>query len=697
MIETWSMTFAPSPEDENRYKIRVKGSNQDLAEIMGKIGNEICGRPFVPASKEYTSAFFVYGVDKGTKDRIVGILNNYKSGKKEKTEEAEEEASGLDENWTPNLNGDYTFDNFVVGPSNRFTHAAAQAVAKNPGRIYNPLFIYGGVGLGKTHLLHAVGQYIFDKNPRARILYVTTEKFMNEVIEAIGKGSVQSFRDFYRKLDLLLIDDIQFLGEAESTQDEFFNTFNVLHDLHKQIIISSDKPPRQLNNLEDRLKSRFEWGLIADLKSPNLEMRIAILKKKLPRFNMTIDDNILLYIASRLKANIRELEGFLKRVDAYVDLTKQTISMEMVRGLLNDLLPPEERGEVTEVISESAQVPDMESPAEQPPAEEPQETEEQYAAPAEKEKEPDIFPDITVETPPDTGEKKPPAQEEISQKPASSLSGMAEREIELPPPKPQKYSKKHRDDLPPLEKKCRHCGGALVYIKAFDNWYCYTCNIYDSLKIAEEEKTAAQEPVSAPQEMQDETALPKPDTDKPLPEEKTAEVSHAQEQTTHPETETQTEEHQGRTLPLSSPAPGEEVDKNGLRIVPVVYFYPAENRKEFEEMKSQINNVLTKHKLKFTIQARAEQDYAPIPSLKYSDFIETCRQNKVSIAVILGPPFKSTIPLGDFNASITQIFKKQNCYLQLIPFQDVSKHYKYLNLLLDIALIGHENVIVQGG
>lgn len=267
------------------------------------------------------------------------------------------------------LNPAYIFEEFVIGPSNRFTAAAAQAVADNPGKIYNPFFIYGGVGLGKTHLMHAVGNYTRKKSPSLNVLYVTTEKFMNEVIDSVRKASLQNMREHYRKIDLLLIDDIQFLVESESTQEEFFHTFNILHQNGKQIIITSDRAPKYLTTLEDRLRSRFEWGLIADIKSPNLETRVAILKKKEELEKLQLDDNILLFIASKLKSNIRELEGFLKRINAYASLTHQEVNMELVQTLMADLLPEEE---MDEAHDEQSVKPKAKIPQPQPQKSEPE-------------------------------------------------------------------------------------------------------------------------------------------------------------------------------------------------------------------------------------------------------------------------------------------------------------------------------------
>ena len=256
--------------------------------------------------------------------------------------------------YVPNLNPKYTFDTFVVGSNNKFAHAASLAVAESPGEIYNPLFLYGGVGLGKTHLMHSIAHFILENNPQTRVLYVTSESFTNELIEAIRNGNntaMTKFREKYRNIDVLLIDDIQFIIGKESTQEEFFHTFNDLHGAKKQIIISSDKPPKEIATLEGRLKSRFEWGLIADISSPDYETRMAILRKKEERDSKEkgyhLDDEVIQYIATNIKSNIRELEGALNRITAMSSLEHREITVELAQEALKDMISPNAKREIT--------------------------------------------------------------------------------------------------------------------------------------------------------------------------------------------------------------------------------------------------------------------------------------------------------------------------------------------------------------
>ncbi|MEN6414011.1 MAG: chromosomal replication initiator protein DnaA [Veillonellales bacterium] len=251
------------------------------------------------------------------------------------------------------LNPKYVFETFVIGNSNRFAHAASLAVAEAPAQVYNPFFIYGGVGLGKTHLMHAIGHRILQNHPKIKVLYISSEKFTNELINSIRDGNPESFRQKYRNIDVLLVDDIQFLSKKEHTQEEFFHTFNTLHEANKQIIISSDRPPREIQTLEDRLRSRFEWGLITDIQPPDLETRIAILRKKAMLENLNVPNDVMVFIASRIDNNIRELEGALIRVMAYASLTKQSIDIDLATEALKDIFPNGRPKQITmELIQE---------------------------------------------------------------------------------------------------------------------------------------------------------------------------------------------------------------------------------------------------------------------------------------------------------------------------------------------------------
>ncbi|SHJ84804.1 chromosomal replication initiator protein [Hathewaya proteolytica DSM 3090] len=290
------------------------------------------------SSKQYTINLVIGG---NYIDEPVEIKNDRdKSVRNEKN-------SSFKDTYSSTLNPKYTFNSFVIGNSNRFAHAASLAVAESPAKAYNPLFIYGGVGLGKTHLMHAIGHYILQNDSRSRVVYVTSEKFTNELINSIKDDKNEEFRSKYRNVDVLLIDDVQFIAGKERTQEEFFHTFNALHEANKQIILSSDRPPKEIPTLEDRLRSRFEWGLITDIQAPDFETRIAILRKKADVENLDIDNEVLVYIANKIKSNIRELEGALIRVVAYSSLTNKNISVDLAAEALKDIISNKQSKQIT--------------------------------------------------------------------------------------------------------------------------------------------------------------------------------------------------------------------------------------------------------------------------------------------------------------------------------------------------------------
>ena len=304
-------------------------------------------------SKEYQIEFHI-GEEKPEPKQEPKAEKEHKGAKdKEKDKERDRDKDkdkDKKSDFVPNLNPKYTFESFVCGASNQFAYAASQAVANKPATNYNPLFIYGGVGLGKTHLVNAIGNQILARNSRAKICYYSSEKFMNEMINSLRYKKMEEFRNKFRKMDLLLIDDIQFMAGKEATQEEFFHTFNALYESHKQIVVTSDKFPKDIPGLEERLRSRFEWGLIADIQPPDIETKIAILKKKSDLHQVNLPDDVALFLAAGATSNIRELEGMLIRLEAFASLTGNEITLSMAREVMKDIIVEKTRDITVEMI-----------------------------------------------------------------------------------------------------------------------------------------------------------------------------------------------------------------------------------------------------------------------------------------------------------------------------------------------------------
>lgn len=326
--------------------IRISVPNAFTQEILEKRYKDLVANSIrAICSKLYNIEFLIASEIQNTEEE--------KSEKQSNKKIKEDTKVIVNDEMNTNLNPKYTFDSFVIGNSNRFAHAASLAVAESPAKAYNPLFIYGGVGLGKTHLMHAIGHYVLQNNPSAKVVYVSSEKFTNELINAIKDDKNEEFRTKYRNVDVLLIDDIQFIAGKERTQEEFFHTFNALHDANKQIILSSDRPPKEIPTLEDRLRSRFEWGLIADIQVPDFETRMAILKKKADVEKLNVANEVMVYIATKIKSNIRELEGALIRIVAYSSLTNREITVDLASEALKDIISKKQGKHITiEIIQD---------------------------------------------------------------------------------------------------------------------------------------------------------------------------------------------------------------------------------------------------------------------------------------------------------------------------------------------------------
>ncbi|ACD52856.1 chromosomal replication initiator protein DnaA [Clostridium botulinum] len=339
-FNTWIKSCEPISISDTSIKISVP--NSFTKDILDKRYKSLVANSIEAVCSKLYDIKFIIESDLNNEDELNSSDNSIKNRNKNSTKNIV-----VNDEMSSTLNPKYTFNSFVIGNSNRFAHAASLAVAEAPAKAYNPLFIYGGVGLGKTHLMHAIGHYILQNNTKAKVVYVSSEKFTNELINAIKDDKNEEFRKKYRNVDVLLIDDIQFIAGKERTQEEFFHTFNELHDANKQIILSSDRPPKEIPTLEDRLRSRFEWGLIADIQVPDFETRMAILKKKADVENLKVANEVMGYIATKIKSNIRELEGALIRIIAYSSLTNREVTVDLASEALKDIISKKQGKHVT--------------------------------------------------------------------------------------------------------------------------------------------------------------------------------------------------------------------------------------------------------------------------------------------------------------------------------------------------------------
>jgi len=665
MLKKWELSYAPTEKDRTRWRLKLRVPEENLDALLAELpGNK--GRPFLVEDGQYDFGVYFYNLSEDDHKTIKSILEKKSpdgksdtysatpdkdifselaqtieqvssssqkdTGKKKKAELHDDDepaaatSAGLatpghipaangdkvkNHNGSPAaathsdelsgsrdyfiedipLNPDYTFEQFVVGPNNRFTHAAALAVAKAPGKTYNPFFIHGGVGLGKTHLMQSIGHYVRKTYPELKVVYITTEKFVADVIDAISRGEGNALRNFYKTVDVLLVDDIQSLAQSESTQEEFFHIFNLLHQNKKQIVITCDRPPKLLNILEDRLRSRFEWGLIADIKSPSIETRVAILKKKEEMEKLSLDDNILLYIASKLKSNIRELEGFLKRITAYSTLTKQEVDITLVKQLMAELLPAEENPTITLAQQEE-----------------------------QLKKKSSVVADMPLQTIP---------REEIS----------------LPEIPTEETARIKPDDIKESDIRILPKGAVLPSAPP------HAASKTSSAVTAHFTASGA--------------AIPS---------------AHSGEKTDNVATAG------ARPSSYGSHPPSTQALDPTLKPVDAVFFFPSGHEKELAKVKEKFAEVIKKHKLKFQLVSIFDKPYETEGKINYAMFTELCKTNKVSLSVVLAPPPGSGLKEDEFANILGAMMSDEKISMQLVPWNEINKDYRYLNLALDITL-----------
>jgi len=663
VLNNYSLEHAPSPKDENRYKLNLSGSEDDVKKLAARLEG-ISSRPFPSPETGFEWSMFLYDLKDSIRKKLLSELDKVVKSKKDIDvnvgAEAGKNSGSGDESVKPRttkLKTNLTFDTFVVGASTRFTFAACRAVAENPGKNYNPLFIYGGVGLGKTHLMQAIGNYVQEKYPDFSIAYVQTDQFINEVVEAIEKGSLNKVRSKYKKVDLLLIDDIQFLEQSESTQEEFFHIFNAMHEVGRQIVITSDKPPKKLMTLEDRLKSRFEWGLTTDIKSPNFETRKAILKRKAEQADLTLSEDISNYIAERLTSNIRELEGIINRINAYKELSEDEITLDLVKDIIKNILPSDSEGEAGK---ESKKKKDTQQRSPAPPR-----------------------PQYSSSPPPPPPPAPPQYQQIINRCPAcmgaTSFIPQYQRwycancgmyvepqQAYAPQQYPQQmYSPAPSQPPPPPPpseaapaKKCSACGSLLRFIKKYERYYCDSCGDYEPI-----------EAVANPSE-------PPPPESKAKPVKKTV-VSDAKEKK-EKKTEKKAEENSFEEKII-----GEA--KEEIREIKTGYFLPEGSDAVFSKIVEKLGRLAAQKKFNFFIKPLFAHRYSANAGINYEKIAHLAKTNDIDIALCMMPEEKSGINPENFKKKVVEAMDNEGMPMEIVLHEDI-KESDALNLMLDIAI-----------
>ncbi len=723
MLEKCEIVDNSTEKYKGRYKICVKGDMETVEKLLNKIDSvclrPVCGKLMRCSDREFVWEFFIYQISENDHSQISDILNRAKESDEILVVERKDwiispsEFKGWESERVADLelSPNYTFENYIVGANNHFAQAAAMAVADNPGMTYNPLFIYGNVGLGKTHLMQAIGHDLLRKNQQSKVLYVTSEKFMADVINAIRYGKILEFRNKFRSLDLLLIDDVQFLSEAEAAQEEFFHTFNALYESRKQIVITSDSPPKKIPILEERVRSRFEWGLIVDLHAPNLETRVAILKKKADKAKITILDDVLRFIADRLKTNVRELEGFLIRIVAYAALTSRQISVELADQLMIDLFPGEpgktefsvlDREKHEELKEQESRIQDLREQEEQlrkeiderlqKEADERKRREEELKSGEDRisslrEEEEHLKQEIEERARKAEGEKENREAEIREEEQRIQLLRQEEerlkkeveirilKEVEMKNSRDMEIIEEENklDALREKEKQLR-CEVEERIRKELDEKNKREAEIEEEAKKL---KALQEEEEQLHKEMHEKARIEaekKKEEEARKKEDKLMTVQLEQIQQEQVKQEPQLQEEV------------KEVDK-GLRPIKVGFLYPAGKEDELELMKKGFTDTIIKHKIKFRLENVFDITYSENDLSNLNGLLEQYSSAQVRVAICLGPLPDSVLYKERFIQKIGRMFEKAEIAFQSLPFDDISKQYKYLDLCLDLAFV----------
>ncbi|PIU17898.1 MAG: hypothetical protein COT16_03825 [Elusimicrobia bacterium CG08_land_8_20_14_0_20_44_26] len=713
MIKSYKLVYSPTSDKRFRYKVKINGNDADCMNVIKHIG-PICGRPFKSLDSEFQKAFYVYGSSTSEKEQISHIIEEYlkketlpsasadsvfaplpkpsvekpeseagrfaatigyKEGRfaevspppeapaeliekpKEKPKEKREAVNVLEKLGIPPLNQRYQFSNLYEGSFNRFLKQACQDIAREFTPKYNPLFIWGGVGLGKTHLIQAIGNFIKRNHRDKKVLYIQAQDLMSMIqrVENSPTNKTELINDFSEAY-ALLIDDVQFL-EGDTSQDVFFLIFERAYHKNNQIIITADRSPKKLIQITDRLQSRFEWGLVNKIQKPDLEEREGILKMKIEQdfSELELDNDMLIYVAKKFKNNIRELEGVLNKVNIYKSLTQKEITMDLLKSIVTELLG-EESAEPTEKEERPPQA-----------TADAQRTCDKFAPAQESKVKGDL---------PAKDKKEKPSQTPVF--PASS-SDVSE-ESEPPPGPPGDFPP------PPPETQCPNCGSELSYLEMYDRWYCYSCKRYAPPDFGKGKFGHVMRPKKKKNEAEDKEKLAALEELRRLAASQSKEPIKVIDEE---KKEIQSKEEKEEPLKTPMPHPKPSVKVEYTRQIQCAIFFPKGSETDAQTAVKFVHSTVEKHRLHIKFEFVIQQDYNP-QKLNYTSFINMLNTAKIKVAIVIGPPKAAKINEDEFYEKLNSMFVDEGLCFEYIAFGDIKQSYEYLNIVLDTANFGKQ-------